>query len=73
MKTQDINRPLKRINFIAHLAADALNACLARAGADIGSFPIRAVVASDAIAQKLKRLLRAPQVLFPALARGIPT
>ena len=45
----------------ADLTADAVNARLAWASTDIGFSPIRAVGASNPVAEELKRFLRTPQ------------
>ena len=54
----------------ADLAADALDARLAGAGADVRPLPAGAVVSPDAVAEELKRFLRAPQASgFPFVDR----
>ena len=56
------NQPYRGSRQVADLTADALDARLGRAGADIGRLPpVWAIIPSNAVTKELKRFLRAPQ------------
>ena len=52
--------PVAGLRQLANLAADALDARLAGPGADVAPFPVRAMVASNPVAEEVARLLRRP-------------
>ena len=55
-----VQKPVAGLRQRANLAADAANARLAGPGADVAPLSVRAVVASNPVAEKVERLLRHP-------------